>query len=119
MPDLSELKKRISKLPYKELLNIVNNEAEGYRTEAVAFAKAELEPRGPISFQDELAEGAGNVNQTSSCRICGGSMRSGLLSTGKELMITFTDNGEERYLDALACTKCGEVRFVVDFETES
>ena len=42
----------------------------------------------------------------------------GLLSTGKELMITFTDDGEERYLDALACTECGEVRFVVDFRTD-
>jgi len=45
-------------------------------------------------------------------------MRSGLLSTEKELMIIFTDDGEERYLDAFACTECGEVRFVVDFETD-
>jgi hypothetical protein len=121
MPDkLRELKKRISKLPSEELLRIVNNSTEGYRAEAVIFAREELEARGPISFQENAGESSSSsitVEQGSRCRICGGSMRSGLLSTEKELMIIFTDNGEERYLDALACTECGEVRFVVDFET--
>lgn len=122
MPDdLRGLKKRISKLPSGELLRIVNNESEGFRAEAVVFAKEELEARGPISFQENAGEysGAGKaVEQSSRCRSCGGSMRSGLLSTEKELMIIFTDDGEERYLDAFACTECGEVRFVVDFETD-
>ena len=121
MPDkLRELKKRISKLPSEGLLRIVNNASEGYRAEAVIFAKEELEARGPISFQENAGESSSSsitVEQSSRCRICGGLMRSGLLSTEKELMIIFTDNGEERYLDALACTECGEVRFVVDFET--
>ena len=112
------LKKRISKLPSKELLHIVNNEFEGYRPEAVIFAKEELEARGPISFQEYASESSSTVEQSSRCRGCGGSMRSGLLSTEKELMIIFTDDGEERYLDALACTECGEVRFVVDLETD-
>jgi len=122
MPDkLRELKKRISKLPSGELLRIVNNESEGYRAEAVIFAKKELEARGPISFQENASECSSRVEtveQISRCRSCGGSMRSGLLSTEKELMIIFTDDGEERYLDAFACTECGEVRFVVDFETD-
>jgi hypothetical protein len=121
MPDkLRELKKRISKLPSEELLRIVNNSTEGYRAEAVIFAREELEARGPISFQENAGESSSSsitVEQGSRCRICGGSMRSGLLSIEKELMIIFTDNGEERYLDALACTECGEVRFAVDFET--
>jgi hypothetical protein len=118
MPDkLRELKKRISKLPSEELLRIVNNSSEGYRAEAVIFAKEELEARGPISFQESGGESTSTDEQSARCRICGGSMRSGLLSTEKELMIIFTDNGEERYLDALACTECGEVRFVVDFKT--
>ena len=117
MPDkLRELKKRISKLPSEELLRIVNNASEGYRAEAVIFAKEELEARGPISFQESAGESSSTDEQSARCRICGGSMRSGLLSTEKELMIIFTDNGEERYLDALACMECGEVRFVVDFE---
>jgi len=117
MPDkLSGLKKRISKLPSEELLRIVNS--EGYRPEAVIFAKEELEARGPISFKEYGSESGSTVEQSSRCRGCGGSMRSGLLSTEKELMIIFTDDGEERYLDALACTECGEVRFVVDFETD-
>ncbi len=119
MPDkLSGLKKRISKLPSEELLRIVNDDSEGYRAEAVMFAKEELEARGPISFQENASESSSTVEQSSRCRSCGGSMRSGLLSTEKELMIIFTDDGEERYLDALACTECGEVRFVVDFETD-
>jgi hypothetical protein len=120
MPDkLRELKKRISKLPYGELLRIVNNDSEGYRAEAVVFAKEELEARGPISFQESVTEGRSTIRPISPCRTCGGSMRLGLLSMEKELMIIFTDDGEERYLDALACTECGEVRFVVDFETEA
>jgi hypothetical protein len=119
VPDkLRELKKRISKLPSEELLRIVNNESEGYRPEAVVFATEELEARGPISFQENAGECDSTVEQSSRCRSCGGSTRSGLLSTEKELMIIFTDDGEERYLDALACTECGEVRFVVDFETD-
>jgi hypothetical protein len=117
MPDkLRELKKRISKPPSEELLRIVNNASEGYRAEAVIFAKEELEARGPISFQEDAGESTSTDEQSARCRICGGSMRSGLLSTEKELMIIFTDDGEERYLDALACMECGEVRFVVDFE---
>ena len=119
MPDkLRELKKKISKLPSEELLRIVNNASEGYRAEAVIFAKEELEARGPISFQENAGESSSTVEQSSRCRSCGGSMRSGLLSTEEELMIVFTDDGEERYLDAFACTECGEVRFVVDFETD-
>jgi hypothetical protein len=119
MPDeLRGLKKRISKLPSEELLRIVNDDSGGYRAEAVIFAKEELEARGPISFQENAIEHGSTVEQSSRCRGCGGPMRSGLLSTEKELMIIFTDNGEERYLDALACTECGEVRFVVDFETD-
>jgi hypothetical protein len=48
MPDrLSGLKKRISKLPSEELLRIVNDDSEGFRAEAVIFAKQELEARGP------------------------------------------------------------------------
>jgi hypothetical protein len=119
MPDeLRGLKKRISKLPSEELLRIVNDDSEGYRAEAINFAKEELEARGPISFQENDSECSSTVEQSSRCRSCGGSMRSGLLSTEKELMIIFTDDGEERYLDALACTECGEVRFIVDFETD-
>lgn len=85
MPDkLRELKKRISKLPYNALLNIVNNHhSEGYRAEAVAFARAELEARGPVSFREEGAEGGGTVKQSSSCRMCGGAMRSGYSQQGK------------------------------------
>lgn len=115
---LSALKKRISKLPSEELLRIVNSDSEGYRAEAVIFAKEELEARGPISFQENDSECRSTVEPGSRCRSCGGSMRSGLLSTEKELMIIFTDDGAERYLDALACTDCGEVRFVVDFGTD-
>ena len=122
MPDkLRALKKRISKLPSEELLRIVNNDSEGYRAEAVIFAKEELEARDPISFQENDSECSGiveTVERSSRCRICGGSMRSGLISAEKELMIMFIDDGEERYLDALVCTECGEMRIVVDFETD-
>ena len=39
-----------------------------------------------------------------------------VIGKGKSFIVVTNENGE--YLDALACTECGEVRFVVDFETD-
>lgn len=45
-------------------------------------------------------------------------MRSGLLFADKELTILFSDKNEERFIQAFACTACGDVRLVVDLETD-
>jgi len=45
-------------------------------------------------------------------------MRSGLLFSDKELTILFTDNNEERFVQAFACPMCGVVRLAVDLDTE-
>ena len=45
-------------------------------------------------------------------------MRSGLLFADKEVSIVFADDSEERFVQAFACTSCGDVRLIVDLNTE-
>lgn len=52
------------------------------------------------------------------CPDCGGTMRSGSVYGDMETTMVFHDTGEERYLRALACPRCRQVRFLVDFETD-
>lgn len=122
---LSELKDRISQMSNEELLRIVEVEFDDYRIEAIQLAEEELGKRS-IPFE-RLARNTSDaedsdliVSPTSiaPCGNCGGRMRSGLLFADKELSILFDDNDEERFVKALACTACGDVRLVVDLETE-
>src|SRR5262245_28123166 len=114
--ELTELKRRIASLPDEELLRIVNNKSDGYRPDAVEIASRELETRGPISYDPNNEPES--THRDRNCRACGGPTREGALTRGKEVLITFSDNTEERYVAALVCTECGEVRFVVDFQTD-
>ena len=122
---LSELKDRISQMSDGELRRIVEVEYDDYRKEAIEFAQAELakrfvpfnapDPAQVESTEDESAELA-SIDEP--CLNCEGPMRSGLLFSDKELTILFSDNNEERFVQALACAHCGEVRLVVDFKTD-
>jgi TolA-binding protein len=125
---LRELKDRISQMSDDELLQIVEVEHDDYRQEALDFAKAELEKRNIPYEEPEIGEeDAAEVEDSDSsipaadnllCDVCGGKMRAGSLFADKELSIFFADKNEERFIQALACGKCGHLRLAVDFETD-
>jgi hypothetical protein len=123
---LRELKDRISQMPDDELLQIVEVEYDDYRPEALDFAKAELGKRHIPYEMPELDEENATEDEDSDnsaainlpCDVCGSKMRSGSLFADKELSIFFPDNNEERFIQALACRKCGNLRLVVDFDTD-
>ena len=51
------------------------------------------------------------------CNVCGGPMRLGVLFAEQELTIVFSDNDEERFIEVSACSKCGNVQLLVDYDT--
>jgi hypothetical protein len=122
--ELSELKDRISQMSDNELLRIVEVEYDDYRKEAIEFAEAELGKRSIPFEKPELADEAEDADSTApaknnvSCGNCEQVMRPGLLFADKELTILFSDSNEERFVQAFVCTACGDVRLVVDLETE-
>lgn len=125
----AELKERISQMSDGELLRIVGPDRNDYVEEAVDFAAQELRVRNiPFEAQPRAAgEASATSNDESSeheatvippCDVCRGAMRSGLLFADKEVTMLFQDTEEERFVQALACSTCGEVRLVVDFQTD-
>jgi hypothetical protein len=122
--ELNELKDRISQMSDLELLRIVEVEYADYRKEAIEFAEAELgkrsipfeKPESPDEAEDSESMAPVEVNVP--CGKCGELMRSGLLFADKELTILFSDSNEERFVQAFVCTACGDVRLVVDLETD-
>jgi hypothetical protein len=124
---MKELKERISKMSDEELLNIVEVESDDYRIEAIDFAKAELTRRGiefeePSDQQESTTQESARVQVDTSwaetCARCGGKARLGVLLENKEITIFFTDKDEQHFLEVYACTQCGHVQLVVDYETE-
>jgi len=123
--ELNELKDRISQMSDRELLQIVEVEYGDYRKEALQFAEEELGKRS-IPFEKPELEADEDADDDSiapggtvqPCGNCGGAMRRGLLFADKELTILFSDSNEERFVNAVACTACGDVRLTVDLETD-
>jgi len=122
--ELNELKDRISQMSDRELLRIVEVEYTDYRREALEFAEVELGKRSipfekpELDADEEDADSIAPAASKAPCGNCGGVMRSGLLFAEKELTILFSDSNEERFVHAFACTACGDVRLIVDLETE-
>jgi hypothetical protein len=122
--ELNELKDRISQMSDRELLRIVEVEYADYRKEAIEFAEAELGKRSVPFEKPESSDQTDGTDSTAPaesnvpCGKCGGVTRSGLLFADKELTILFSDSNEERFVQAFVCTACGDVRLVVDLETE-
>ena len=120
---LRELKDRISQMSDSELLRIVEVEHADYRKEAIEFAERELAKRN-VPFESPTPEceveetGSTSPRSDVLCGNCGGPMRSGLLFADKELTILFPDGNDERFVQAFACPRCGDVRLTVDLETE-
>jgi len=123
--ELNELKEKLSQMPDRELLQIVEVDYADYRKEALEFAETELGKRMiPFEKPELVADEAEDDDSIAlarrdvTCGNCGGVMRPGLLFSEKELTILFADNNEERFVHAFACTVCGDVRVTVDLETE-
>jgi hypothetical protein len=126
-----ELKKRISELPDEQLLEMVEAEAGNYRREALEYARAELKARaidpGAAREESAPATSAGTEEpapppsldpRSSGCLLCGGRTRTGTLVAEKEMTIVFSDNREERFIRVNACTQCGQVVLVADYDTD-
>ena len=130
-PELTELRERLSKMSDDELIRMVCEEYNDYREEALRIAEAELAQRG-IYLEDADVPSAGvgstpmagdsavrvSNRTTLYCSTCSGELRSGYLFAQKEIVILFSDNNEERFLDVLACKQCGRVQLMVDYETD-
>jgi len=133
--DSQHLKERLIKLSDDELIEIVLAEPGEYRQEAIDIATTELKWRNvEIPKPEELAvpEDADAVSDDpfvrprlvrsrdsgKACLICGGALRQGTLVAEKELTVVFGDNHEERFVRVSACTQCGQVSLVVDFDTD-
>ncbi len=135
-----ELKEKMAQLSDEELLKLVTVETEDYRQEALEHAKAELMERG-IDFARAAGEpdsgredslltdplhlfsspgftGAPLDASGLVCLACGGQMREGTLVTEKQLTIIFADNKEERFVRVDACSRCGLLSLVVDYERD-
>ena len=123
--ELSQLKDRISQMSDQQLVRIVEVESGDYRKEAVEFAEAELQKRNvpfekpkPAVSQTEEAEPTPQPGRRMRCPNCSSWMRAAILFADKELTMVFTDNNEERFVQAFGCTACGEVRLALDLETD-
>ena len=124
--EIIKLKERIRGMSNEELLKIVTVERRDYRREAVDLATRELQSRGvPYEPADDIEdddEGDGSEvflsDNLPPCHLCGGAMRFGQLFADKELTIFFPDDEEDRFVQAIACSKCGQVRLIVDLETD-
>ena len=133
--DYQELKDRLVKLSDEQLIDIVTAAPGEYRQDALEIAKTELKWRkveipeaeegveeAPAGPYDPSALGAiQSARQAASrneCVFCGGPLRAGTLVAEKELTVIFGDNQEERFVKVNACTQCGQISLVVDFETD-
>lgn len=122
--ELNELKDRMSQMSDRELLQIIEVEYADYRNEAIQFAEAELAKRSvpfekpELDADDADDDSMATIDSNELCGNCGGATRSGLLFAEKELTILFSDSNEERFIQAFACSSCGDVRLVVDLETD-
>jgi hypothetical protein len=122
---LQELKDRIREMANEELLKIVTVERGDYRREAIEFATRELErrrvefdPADDVDDDDDDEPDTLSGKSLPACELCGGAMRVGQMFADRELTIFFSDEDEERFVQAVACDDCGHVRLLVDFDTE-
>ena len=124
-----ELRERIADMSEAELLRMVGKDRREYRAEAVAYAKEELNARRSVIAEqedenddeadaDEAADAAQVPAIEQPCDICGGSMRRGALFADREMTIYFDDTDEERFVEAVVCSACGNLRLVVDLDTD-
>ncbi len=114
--ELRELRERIAEMGDAELLRMAGQDRSQYRAEAVDARRAAADS------QDDDAEEADERQlpalDRQPCNICGGAMRRGALFADREMTVYFDDTDEERFVEALVCSACGNLRLVVDLDTE-
>ena len=122
--ELRELRERIAEMGDAELLRMAGQDRSQYRAEAVEFASAELEARRAAAESQDDDDAADADEQQAptlerqTCDLCGGRMRRGALFADREMTVYFDDTDEERFVEAMVCSACGNVRLVVDLDTE-
>jgi len=119
------MQERIRQMSDDELIRMVGDEADQYRDDVLQYAEAELAARGIELEEDEPDQQVGAVisdrkleESLLTCAVCSSRMRAGALFAQKEVTILFNDNNEERFVEVLACSNCGQVRFLVDYDTD-
>ena len=128
---LRELKDRITQMSDGELLRIIGPDRNDYRHEAIAYAQDELRIRhipfdadddnATVSADDEVDEAADApiaARVTPPCTACGRMTRRASLYADKELTLYFPDTEEERFVEVIVCSSCGEIRLVADLNTD-
>lgn len=120
--ELRELRERVAAMSDAELIRMVGKDRREYRAEAVSFAREELTARQAADADidgdaaDDQAQAPALDRQP--CDICGGHMRKGALFADREMTVYFDDTDEERFVEALVCSACGNLRLVVDLDTD-
>lgn len=119
------MQERIRHMSDEELIRMVGDDADQYREDVLQYAEAELAARGIELEEEEPNQQAGAVisgrkldESLLICPVCRSRMRAGALFAQKEITILFNDNNEERFVEVLACSKCGQVRLLIDYETD-
>ena len=126
--ELRELRERVARMSEAELWRMVGKDRREYRAEAVQFAREELDAR-QLTESDEVDDDEGDDNANASaangaavehqpCSVCGGMMRRAALFADREITVYFDDTEEERFLEAEVCSACGNVRLMVDLDTD-
>jgi hypothetical protein len=132
---IEELRERMSQLSTPELIRILTEDSGDYIQEALQVAFDELKIRGeslPVpnvlklndlddSGVDEASpEEIANAykHRDSKCRDCGGKLRYEALQSGTEVVLSFFDTHELRYLEVDVCVSCRKVTFRADMESE-
>jgi hypothetical protein len=126
--ELSRLRERISELSDEELRQMVEVDYDDYRPEAIEYAKSQMDARGlrytsPPPTEDEDTDEDEEDEDYElpaplTCTNCGAGMRLGYLFTERETTIIFADNSEQRFVEMHVCPRCGNVKIVIDMETE-
>jgi hypothetical protein len=122
--ELNQLQDRLSQMSDRELLRIVEVEYDDYRKEALEFAEAELTKRNvPFERQGAIQDDAEEDEEAPAhrdvrCSECGSMMSAGIMFADKELTMVFTDDNEERFVQAFGCKRCGNIRLAIDLHTE-
>ena len=119
-------RERIRQMSDDELIRMVCDEADQYREDVLQYVEAELAARGiELEEEDEPNQQTGAVisgrkldESLLTCAVCRSRMRTGALFAQKEVTIMFNDNNEERFVEVLACSNCGQVRLLVDYDTD-
>ena len=129
--ELRELRERITEMSDADLQRLIGKDRKEYRAEAIEFAREELNARQAAadSQDDEAADDEADDEDDADdrgvpaidrqpCDICGGAMRRGALFADREMTVYFDDTDEERFVEALVCSACGNLRLVVDLDTD-